>query len=1486
MLNNITRLLFVLASRWRPTRKDRGLSKGQTSRRSTALSVSLLSPCRRYRKPIALIMISSYLSMPGVLLAQGLSAANTTHAPSFDTAANGVPIVNINAPSAAGVSRNEYNELNVEKKGVIFNNSTKIVSTQLAGYVDGNSHLNGKNANIILNEVLGHNKSDLNGFMEIAGKSAELIIANQNGISCNGCGFINTTRGTLTTGKSVFDSTGKLKGFDVAEGHIDITGDGLNASNMDEVDLLARSVSLNSKLWAKKLAIVTGANHVNYQDNTPSALPSSTKTSKTPTFALDVAAIGGMYANRILLIGTDKGLGVNLQGEVSATQSMVLNTKGDLVNQNKLSAKTLTVSSAQTLTNTGSVLGDAITLQANAINNRTNNASIQATNTLGIQTQGDLNNLDGAKILSQNGQVGVQAANVINQSSIAANRLNIQADTVQNSTKNGALYGIDNLTLNVTGQTQNTDKALLHSDNELTIHSQALTNSADIESVNDALINGQHLVNTGTLHAQKGTLTLHENQVDNQALVVGNGITLTANTLHNSTANGQIFSTDKADLSLTGNVINTDGALIHADKDLTLNAAGDLTNTASTLEAVNAADITSQNLANSGTVLAKNGFLTVNTNEADNQGTIAGHGITLNANALNNRLTAGQIISTDKVDVTIAGDVSNSDGALIHADKDLTLNATGDLTNTASTLEAVNAETINSQNVTNSGTILAQNGALTIQTNKVDNQGTLEGNGIALNANVLNNSTDSGKFFSTDEVNLTIAGNVTNTDGALIHADKDLVLNATGDLTNTSSAIEALNGVDAKSQNLTNSGTVLAQNGALTIKTHKVDTQGTMAGTGIAITATQLNNSTANGKITSTDQATFTISGDVTNMIGALIHADKDLTLNTTGNITNTASTIEAKELVDLSAQNLTNSGTLQAKNDALIIDSAMLTNQGALTGNDIKVTANNLSNMTDKGRIVSKNALLLTTDKDIVNSKGAIIHATTDLTLEGKGNITNANATIEVIGSADLTTHTLTNSGEILAQHGKLTANTTSVDNRGLLTGKGMTLNANQLNNTTKQGQIVSADNADLTIEGSVTNTNGALIHADKDLTLNATGDLINRASTLEAVNATVVKSQNLTNTGSVLAQNGSMMVNTGQVDNQGVLAGNGITIHADQLNNHSENGKIISTGDLALTIAGTVSNLYHSLIHAANNLTLKSQGDLTNTTATIKAAGTNQIHSQNVTNTGALLSQNGDLTINTNTLDNQGTLAGHGITLNVNVLNNSTAAGQIVSTDKADVTIAGDVSNTDGALIHADKDLTLDVTGDLTNTASTIEAINGLDVQSQNLTNSGTVLAQNGALTVQTSNVNNQGALAGNGITINADELNNSTANGKIFSMDKADVTISGAVTNIGGALIHTDQDLTLNAAGELTNTASTIEAAGTNQITSQNMTNSGTLLAKSGALTIQTNKVDNQGTLAGNGIALNANTLNNSTANGQIVSTDKADVTIAGDVSNTDG
>lgn len=98
----------------------------------------------------------------------------------LDKTANGKQMVNINAPNEKGTSHNFFKEYNVGKDGVILNNSNKkFENTQLGGLIYGNPNLvNKKEADKILAEVTGTNRSKLEGFTEIAGKQANFILSN------------------------------------------------------------------------------------------------------------------------------------------------------------------------------------------------------------------------------------------------------------------------------------------------------------------------------------------------------------------------------------------------------------------------------------------------------------------------------------------------------------------------------------------------------------------------------------------------------------------------------------------------------------------------------------------------------------------------------------------------------------------------------------------------------------------------------------------------------------------------------------------------------------------------------------------------------------------------------------------------------------------------------------------------------------------------------------------------------------------------------------------------------------------------------------------------------------------------------------------------------------------------------------------------------------------------------------------------------------
>ena len=138
--------------------------------------------------------------------------------------ANGTEIIDIANPDNNGVSQNNYQRFDIDSKGLIINNSRQQTSTHLAGYIEGNPHLN-NNASLIINQVTSNNISQLDGYLEVAGSKAQVIIANPYGITCNGCGFINTSRLSLITGTNSYNPRNGNLLFNINNtGELKITG--------------------------------------------------------------------------------------------------------------------------------------------------------------------------------------------------------------------------------------------------------------------------------------------------------------------------------------------------------------------------------------------------------------------------------------------------------------------------------------------------------------------------------------------------------------------------------------------------------------------------------------------------------------------------------------------------------------------------------------------------------------------------------------------------------------------------------------------------------------------------------------------------------------------------------------------------------------------------------------------------------------------------------------------------------------------------------------------------------------------------------------------------------------------------------------------------------------------------------------------------------------------------------------------------------------
>ncbi|MBZ6769886.1 filamentous hemagglutinin N-terminal domain-containing protein [Klebsiella oxytoca] len=296
------------------------------------------------------------------------------------TAANGntqvvmkpgnVPVVNIATPNPAGISHNTYQDFNVGTPGAVLNNATQGGKTQLGVTIDnGNARLKGKPAELIINEVTSGNRSELKGRLEVFGNKAGVMIANPNGITCDGCGFINTPSVTLTTGKPQFDKQGALEALEVKKGAVIIGGNGLNGASTEYVDVISRATELNGKINAKTLTLTQGANRVSFKDGTIKPIAGE---GAKPQLAVDTKALGGMYAGKIRLVATEAGVGVNLSNVTSTQRDISLTTAGKITLSNVKAQTDLNVSGRDIVTPAGfSVRAERdMTLAATTVDNR------------------------------------------------------------------------------------------------------------------------------------------------------------------------------------------------------------------------------------------------------------------------------------------------------------------------------------------------------------------------------------------------------------------------------------------------------------------------------------------------------------------------------------------------------------------------------------------------------------------------------------------------------------------------------------------------------------------------------------------------------------------------------------------------------------------------------------------------------------------------------------------------------------------------------------------------------------------------------------------------------------------------------------------------------------------------------------------------------------------------------------------------------------
>jgi len=1209
------------------------------------------------KRGLALVLANAMFWQPLLAQADGIvfSAPGTT----LGQAGNGVPIVNIAAPNGSGLSHNQFSDYNVGQQGVILNNATsRTQSTQLGGIILGNQNLNGTAASVILNEVNGGSPSQLRGYTEVAGQSAHVIVANPYGITCNGCGFINTPQATLTTGKAVIEN-GQLNRYQVDGGNVAIEGAGLNANNIDRFEIITRSAKLNAEIQAKNLTLIAGANDVDAK--TLKATARAADPATAPQLAIDSSALGGMYAGAIKLVSSEAGVGVKLDGKMAASAGDIqLDANGHL--------------SIVDTAATGAVNVKADSLEAKG--------PVYAGTTLDMNTQGDL--------------------------------------TSQNN-----LVAKDRITLNSGGQLTNNGivEAGVNADNTRNTEADVSLTAQNLNNAGKNIIASRDLSVTTTqnLNNQAGTLSGQRQT------------TVTAGTVDNQNK-GRVLSA--AQLSLTvDTVLNGQGGLINSVGPLTA-ILGHLNNNGGEVSSKGDATLILGTMDNlTGVVLAENSLDLTATGALNNQnGLLSGwQGLTVNGTRLDNRNNGTVSSQSGNVGVTLSGALLNSHAGAVVSQKALTIQADsldnsdkGVLSSAAGQRLTVNGLMDNTQ-----GGSISSGAELTLLTGNLDNshQGTIGADGTLLvtASEAVDNSADGliasrtadlqvnaaslgnakGSLQGKGAVNLTVTGDIDNQSGKVIAQDSDLNVTA-ANLDSRGGALSSVKGA---------------------LETHIV---------GVLKNGYDLNNNGQGGTIQA-QRLMLKALGGIDNNGGRIAAQAGDTVLNagTLGNIDNRNGGIYASNLVQISGNDLDNSGDLGGKISANQINFDLLgklnNRKGIIeSGSTLSTTAASLDNQNGQLRALGKSLRTVFAIGGLLdNSNGTLETANTDLRLDA-GSFQNQGGSVLHVGAGifGISMANLNDVGGQLVTHGDLTLDGDSWTNSSSLQANHLTVNVNHLTQTATGQLLSTADfngrGIDWKNDGQIGTDGSAIIdlsggyggkgrlssvstlglHAAL-ISLEETGSIAGGGTSTVNVDGTLTSYGRLTSAG-------DMTVTAAGINNYGTL-GSAQTLTATTgalLNDH---GLIFSGGDMGLRV-DSLSNRYAS-IYSLGKLSIDRDGQgalassIVNSSGSIQSDASMSLAASTIQNVRAVLATN-----------NQGIYTAS--IAEVQCIENYNAGDcsgkrnhvwQITQRDKFEVTEASEASS-----IAAGGTLAIRG-GDLLNSSSSIASGGAFSANMTNLVNSG---------------------------------------------------------------------------------------------------------------------------------------------------------------------
>ncbi|OJT31250.1 adhesin [Pseudomonas sp. FSL W5-0203] len=1466
------------------------------------------------KRGLALILANAMFWHP--LLAQADGIVVNAPGTSLGQAGNGVPIVNIATPNANGLSHNQFHDYNVGANGVILNNATdRTQSTQLGGIIVGNPNLHGTAANIILNEVNGGSPSQLRGYTEVAGQSAHVIVANPYGISCNGCGFINTPQATLTTGKAVIEN-GQINRYQVDQGSVAIEGAGLNANNVDQFEIITRAATINAQIQAKKLTIVAGRNDVDAR--TLNATARAADGSQAPDLAIDSSALGGMYVGAVKLVGTEAGVGVKLSGDMVAGGDIQIDAGGHVVMGQTTAAGAIDVKArsveAQGVVAAGSVLEmktqgdllnqkslaarDRVALQSGGVltNNGVIEAGVNADQTRNAQgdihvTAAQLNNNGKTVIASRDLAVNVDGT-VDNRSGTlsAQNQLKVSAQTLDNQ-QQGRVLSAARLELNA-GQLLNTDAGLVVGDRGLSGRIGQLVNrKGELSSLAD--------------------VTLQVDSLDNVAGLIsaGQALRLNASAAVNN-QNGRLVAGQMVRVN-AGQLDNSQSGILTSQGELGLNIAGTLDNQQQgRIESGAAAQVNAGNFNNQQHgVLASGGALELAAGPVNNsQG-----GSIYSAKALNARVTSldqhdqGRIYSNSDLTLDLSnGHLDNHDAGLINASGQLALNNLNSVDN-------------------RSGEISSARG-FSVAANSLDNR--------------------AGKLLSDQALGLRIAQALNNGAGQI--AASGLDIDVASLLNDQRGRVHSRDRLNARV-----GGLLANQSGSFS------------ADSGAQLTVGHLDNSNG-GQLFSQGDLSLNLNRGHLNNQGGLINSPGQLLLTQLNSVDNQGGEISSTQAFDLNADQLNNSAGKLLSEQALSvrIARALDNTKGGLTAKALEVRAGTLINQA--GRLAAVEGLNLQVDGELdnrsakvlgkhlvlgvgtLNNDQGLVQGDGTLVLQAGGAISNQAGTLAAGQSVTVNSASLDNRQGTLTSDASLTARIAAnmLNQAGLVSaGTDLQVNVADLNNSLN-GRI-AAEQVQISAQG-IDNRAGGSLYAKHQLGVDVGGQLNNAQGTLRSDARLTINAGGLTNDDATLSSAGELKIATGNLSNQGgeLRSATQLGMTVTALDN-SRNGHVASQADVSLDMQGGYLNNNSGLINAPGQLLLKQLGSvdnqggeissahafelaatalntadgkllsqqaltlriaqaLDNTRGLISAAAL-QVSSASLGNQGGKLSAVSDLNLGVEgVLDNRnGELLGQHSTVEVAALNNS--QGRIQGDNRLTLTSHGAVNNDKGTLA-AGQMLTVNaasldnqskgrltskgeahlVVGSVDNRGGSITSVGQLQVTGDQLDNRQAGLLNSGkAMNLSIGKLDNRGGEVSSvtELTMMGRELDNSNA-GRVLANSTLQLTLARLNNQLKG-LISAQQDVNLKATSLDNSAQGSVYAKRNLDVTLAGQAdNSQGVMRSDAALQLRSASFGNNGGRISSGGALllsAANALANQ--NGEVLSADTATVN-AGSVDNSHG